>query len=241
MTEEMNNNGKMNGMKILTAILVIVVVAGLLTQFIYSSMNDDEDQQDLGYTRFDNDRLSQDINNLPYENLSEEEKAGLLFMREEEKLARDVYLALFDVWSRNIFENIAESEDTHTGSIKLLIDKYSLSDPFIDERGIFNNSVLQGLYDSLVGNGSKSYLDAVMVGAEIEELDIKDIKTYLNQSDNADIEIVYENLLMGSRNHLRSFVSNIEKEDAEYDPVHITEEEFLAIINSEMESNKYRK
>ena len=170
MIEEMNNNGKMNGMKILIAVLAIIIVAGLLTQFIYLSMNDGQDPQDLGYTRFDNDTMSRDINDLPYENLSEEEEAGILFMREEEKLARDVYLTLFDAWSKNIFKNIAESENTHTTSIKLLIDKYSLSDPFTEERGTFNNSILQDLYDSLVENGSRSYLDALMVGDAVTDL-----------------------------------------------------------------------
>ena len=42
--------------------------------------------------------------------LPDSETVTLKFMREEEKLARDVYLYLFDVWGQWIFENIAASE-----------------------------------------------------------------------------------------------------------------------------------
>ena len=41
--------------------------------------------------------------------LTDAEIAGLKFMREEEKLARDAYLELFDAWGLVVFENIADS------------------------------------------------------------------------------------------------------------------------------------
>ena len=42
--------------------------------------------------------------------LTETDIAGLVFMREEEKLARDVYLTMSDRWGAPVFENIAASE-----------------------------------------------------------------------------------------------------------------------------------
>ena len=72
--------------------------------------------------------------------LSEEEAEGLIFMREEEKLARDVYLTLFDVWGLQIFENIAAAESRHTASVLDLIDQYGLDDPVVDDSiGAFTN------------------------------------------------------------------------------------------------------
>jgi len=49
--------------------------------------------------------------------LTEVEIEGLLFMREEEKLAGDVYRYFYDLWGNNIFQNIARSEDTHTNAV----------------------------------------------------------------------------------------------------------------------------
>ena len=65
------------------------------------------------------------LNPIPADELSPVEIEGILFMREEEKLARDVYLKLYDRWELPIFRNIANSEATHMEAIKTLIDRYS--------------------------------------------------------------------------------------------------------------------
>jgi hypothetical protein len=54
--------------------------------------------------------------------LSEEEFSALLYMREEEKLARDVYLTLGAHWSLPIFQNIGQSEQAHMDAVKVLLD-----------------------------------------------------------------------------------------------------------------------
>ncbi len=64
--------------------------------------------------------------------LTAAEEEGLLFMREEEKLARDVYLVLFDKWGLRVFENIAESEQRHMDAVLYLLGKYGLDDPARD-------------------------------------------------------------------------------------------------------------
>jgi len=158
-------------------------------------------------------------------------------MREEEKLARDVYLRLYDLWNINIFKNIAASEQTHTDAIKALLDSYSLDDPMSnDENGVFANDDLQALYNQLVDQGSQSLEDALKVGAAVEEIDILDLEKYIAQTDNADIQMVYENLLKGSRNHLRSFAETIQKQTgATYQPQYLPEDEYQAIVGSEIE------
>ena len=145
--------------------------------------------------------------------LSIEEEQGLIYLREEEKLAHDVYVSLYQTWGLNIFQNIANSEATHTAAIKTLLDRYGISDPVgSNPVGVFTNPDLQALYTRLVADGSKSLVDALKVGAAIEELDIKDLQTHLAETDNLEIELVYENLMRGSQNHLRAFTSTLERQ-----------------------------
>ena len=161
--------------------------------------------------------------------LSQTEADTLSFMREEEKLARDVYLQMIAEYGSKIFYNIAESEQTHMDAIKTLLDKYGLDDPAVPKFAVFNDTELQVLYDELVAQGDDSKLDALMVGALIEEVDIKDLQTAIDQTDKHDLERVYGNLMSGSKNHLRAFVSQIEllsgeNYEAQYLPQEVVEE-----------------
>jgi len=169
--------------------------------------------------------------------LSNQEKEDILHMREEEKLARDVYLTLYEKWNHRSFYNIAQSEQTHMDAVKLLIEKYGLEDPAEGKDvGEFTNPKFQELYNQLVEERSKSLVDAFKVGAMIEELDIADLKECLNATDKPDITIVYQNLMKGSRNHLRAFNWNLENLGATYEPQYISVEEYNQIVNSEMET-----
>lgn len=177
---------------------------------------------------------------LPLDDISETELHGLLFMREEEKLAHDVYVYLFAEWGATVFDKISQSEQTHTDAILTLLERYGITDPVGDNpEGIFVNQLLQDLYDDLISIGSSSLESALYVGAEIEEIDILDIQKYVDEVEgNEDIVIVYENLLKGSRNHLRSFIKVIEEQGFDYAQSHLTPEEYYAIINSPMETGK---
>jgi len=183
-----------------------------------------------------NDSLWQLIDSLPYEPLSDAELAALDFMREEEKLARDVYLELHNLWGNQIFSNIADSEQVHTDAVLHLIQKYDLIDPAENNlRGEFSDPNLQGLYDLLVAQGAASLLDALIVGATIEDLDIFDLHRQLAVVDNQDIVAVFENLQMGSRNHLRAFFRNLDNMNIVYTPIYISQQEYDDIVNSPME------
>ena len=177
------------------------------------------------------------IDNLPYEFLSDAELEALAFMREEEKLARDVYLRMYEIWDQRIFTNIANAEQTHMDAVLRLLEKYDLEDPASDTpQGVFTDPVLQGLYDMLVAQGSASLVDALIVGATIEDLDIFDLQRQLAVVDNQDIILVFENLTKGSRNHMRAFSSRLADLGVVYTPVYISQEEYDAIINSDTET-----
>lgn len=164
------------------------------------------------------------------------EKEGILLMREEEKLARDVYLALYDKWNLKIFYNIAQSEKTHMEAVKLLLERYGIEDPVGEDMvGTFENERLQILYDELVAKGSHSLAQALSASATVEELDIYDLKELLSKTDNDDIKIVYQNLLKGSRNHLRSFNIQLEKNGLTYKAQYLSQEEYDALAASSQE------
>lgn len=185
----------------------------------------------------DTQNLQSYIDSLPAAPLTEEEKNGLLYMVEEEKLAHDVYVKLYDKWGLQIFNNIAQSETTHIDTVRMLLQKYNLTDPTINEGvGEFQNPHLQELYNQLIEMGMQSEVDALKVGALIEELDIVDLQERIAQTNKVDIITVYENLMMGSRNHLRSFVSTLKNMGVTYEPQILSKEEYEEIISSPMET-----
>jgi hypothetical protein len=141
--------------------------------------------------------------------LTQAEADDLLFMREEEKLARDVYVTLYAEWGNQVFNTISQSEQRHMDAILSLLNKYGLTDPALDP-GKFAHQELQDLFDDLVAIGRETNLDALMVGALVEEVDMKDIVAAMDRTDKTDILNVYGNLLAGSVNHLNAFVKNIE-------------------------------
>lgn len=171
--------------------------------------------------------------------LSQDEVDGLLFMREEEKLARDSYITLGGQWVLVIFDNIAVSEQSHMDAVKKLIDKYELPDPVIPGVGEFTDGGLQELYDRLMAWGSQSLMDGLYVGAAIEETDMIAIQQAIDLADHNDIISTYETLMCGSRNHLRAFVRQIEANGGVYDPsdeyFENSDEFFLDIAYSPME------
>jgi hypothetical protein len=164
------------------------------------------------------------------------ETENLIYMREEEKLARDVYITLYEIWSLPVFDNIAASEETHTTQVEDMLDKYRVTDPVVDDTvGVFVDPHLASLYTTLVDQGSASSLAALYVGAAIEEIDMIDLQEAIDASDNADIRQLYENLMSGSRNHLRAFVGQIEDLGIVYEAQHLSQEEVDAIVDSPVE------
>ena len=138
--------------------------------------------------------------------ISAEENLGLAYMREEEKLARDVYITFYAMYDNKVFNNISKSEQQHMDAVLTLLEKYNIEDPALEDVGLFTNEILQQLYTDLIAQGSESEIDALLVGATIEDLDIKDLADFTLETDDADIIQVYNSLACGSRNHMRAFI-----------------------------------
>ncbi len=164
--------------------------------------------------------------------LTEAEIEGIRFMREEEKVARDVYIYLYEIYPLRPFLNISKSEQAHMDAIKYLIDIYDLEDPVGDNpEGVLQNEELQELYDALIEIGSTSREEALKVGALIEEVDIIDLQTELDSiAENEDVISVYTNLCRASEAHLRAFTGVLPLYGVEYVPVKLSQEEFDRIM-----------
>lgn len=167
--------------------------------------------------------------------LTVQEQQDLLFLREEEKLARDVYLYSFDLYGDVIFNNIASSEQQHMDQVLTLLDAYGLEDPASLERGVFKDKVLQDLYNDLTTASEVSLSKALTAGATIEDLDINDIAFFESQTENADLLNLYDQLKCGSRNHLRSYTDRLDMLGVDYVVQYLSFEEYDAILGSERE------
>lgn len=179
------------------------------------------------------DRLVEPSRRLAVSDLTAEEAAALRFMREEEKLAHDVYTVLHDAWGLQVFANIALSETAHTEAILGLLLKYGLDDPAAGRPvGSFEDPALQALYERLVAAGRVDAVEALKVGALIEETDIRDIDEKKSLTDNADILQVYDNLLCGSGNHLRAFNEQLLARGVQYVPQVISQAQWDAVATA---------
>ncbi len=213
---------------------LIILFAGVL---LFSSCEKggllEEDQGNLSQSL---SAIEATVSSLPVEPLDSAEKQRIIFIREEEKLAYDVYQAMFDKYGVKIFQNIPNSELSHMEAMLTIITKYQLVDPMDkNPRGVFANADLQSLYNALVSQGNGSVLAAYQVGAKIEELDIFDLNKSIAVTNNQDIKLVYDFLNKGSRNHLRSFFKNLTNAGGTYTPVFITQAEFDAIVTTPTE------
>lgn len=181
--------------------------------------------------------------------LSHQEEHHLLFMREEEKLARDVYDQLFIDYGNLIFDNISNSEQNHMDAMKVLLDRYGLEDPILAP-GVFADPSLNELWDALMSVADEGPVWALVVGAWIEETDIIDIQVAIEETGHEDINSTYESLMCGSRNHLRAFISQLEAigitdfdefniplgyANPDYPEINLDSDEFWAIAHGQME------
>ncbi len=221
-------------------LVILLVIMSFLVTFAFAGCSSNSAQNNTTAPKTSENVSSNTANNSTNTNsstatstsLTQEEKDGLLYSVEEEKLARDVYLYLYNKWGLTVFKNISSAEQRHMDAVRGLLEKFNLPDPTVNEKqGVFKDQKIQKLYDELTAEGSKSAVDALIVGAKIEEIDMIDLNKELNATNNKDIKSVYENLIAGSENHLRAFVSNLKKYGVDYKPQFLSQEQFDEIIN----------
>lgn len=181
------------------------------------------------------DAVEDDFEDINESTLIEDaDKAALLFMLEEEKLARDTYIYLNNVWSINQFNNINKSEQTHMDAVENLLKQYNIAYTILP-MGEFENQSLQNHYNQFKIDGAVSKSNALQIGATIEDLDIVDLQNYITATNNTSLIAVFKNLECGSKNHLKSFVKSIDNAGDSYTPQFLTQTEYNAIITGSVE------
>lgn len=178
---------------------------------------------------------SDDDNDTQQITLSQTEINDLKVLREEEKLARDVYIYAYNIYGNDIFTNISQSEQQHMDKILVLLNTYNIEDPALPNVGEFTNQMLQNLYNDLTTQVDLSLIEALKVGATIEDLDINDIEDFESRTDKADILNTYDKLKCGSRNHMRNYYGQLVNNGIAYVAQFITASELTIIINSSNE------
>jgi hypothetical protein len=181
------------------------------------------------------------VDQLPLQEVDRTERADVVYLREGEKVARDVYMALHEKWGLKVFDNIEDSEQNHMDAVGHLLERNEIEDPVGDNgAGVFTNEDLQRLYLRLLLKGLQSRDDAITVGAIVEDKSVFDLQEMLKRTDNLDFKVVYESLLRGSRNHLRAFHRQLTKYDLTYTPNFITQDEYNEIVSTPAERQKRR-
>lgn len=163
--------------------------------------------------------------------LTEAEIEGLMEMREEEKLAHDIYFHFYSLYEHVIFNNISKSENAHANAVLHLLKGYDLGDPALAETGKFSNPLFNDLFEELTEKGEISLIEALKIGAFVEEYDIADLQKLLAEAQNEDVIRVYTHLLNGSENHLRAFTGVLTRMGETYTPSVISKEEYQDILN----------
>lgn len=200
---------------------IFILLLSISLSFLYACSDKNNDTGDIK-----NDTTNQ--------SLSEADIAALLFMLEEEKLARDTYVFINDLWSINQFANIQKSEQTHMDLVENLLVQNNIEYTILP-LGEYLDQDLQNLYNQFVINGAVSKANAFHIGATIEDLDIKDLQDYLDITTHPDLIAVFESLLCGSKNHLKSFVLGIENGGNIYTPQFLSQDEYEIIIQENRE------
>ncbi|HIP34154.1 MAG TPA: DUF2202 domain-containing protein [Bacteroidia bacterium] len=183
----------------------------------------------------DKDGHTVDFSKYKINELTESEKKAIIHMREEEKMARDIYRTLSKTTDSKVFVNIPISENKHMDVFHQLIDRYDLADPVIDEAniGTFTDPEFTKLFNTLVEKGKLSDKDAYEAGLMVEDLNMYNLLKYSSETEKADLKLAYDTLFKQSRHHMAAFNRQLEKVGGKYTPTYITMEQFEEAINSQ--------
>ncbi len=135
-------------------------------------------------------------------------KNSLSYMYDEERLAKEVYLAIYQRQPVQQLTKIASNaEGRHIDAVKDMAQRYGVATPY-QQAGRYQHAHIQSLYNQLYRKGIRSQRDALEVGCTVEVVDVNDLKKYIREAQNAnaqDVLEVYDFLLKGSYNHYWSF------------------------------------
>lgn len=164
--------------------------------------------------------------------INESERQDLLYLYQEEKMARDLYLGVLDRYDIIQFQNISVSEQTHMDAVAGLLHTYDIDILVADDRGLFTIPELQELYAVLSDRMETSLAGALATAALVEETDIADIREMKSRTSRGDILQVLERLECASGNHLGAFTTRLANEGVSYKPDVLSLEDYKSILQT---------
>jgi len=203
-------------------ILLLTTFLGLGTQSFAQMNGYGKNQQKQ---EMEHDSHTVDFTSLEKGILTQEEIDALIHMREEEKLARDIYTVLGETTPSAVFKNIPRSEQ--------ILDRYEIPDPVVDESsiGTFTDPFFTNLFIELKEKGQQSDKNAFEVGAMVEDLNMANLIKYGQATDKLDLKLAYDTLLKQSKNHMSAFVRQLDRLGYEFEPEYITSEQLsIAVV-----------
>jgi hypothetical protein len=170
-----------------------------------------------------------------FSQISQSDREALIYNMQEEKVANNFYTAMQSLYALNVFKNISKSETMHMKHVKTLLDNFGIDNPVsgrYEAAGSFMDAGLEKMYNDMISIGNISVTDALKESAKFEEMDIRDLKAFVESTENTSIESTLNKLINASGNHLRAFVRNLKTRGIEYSPQYLSQEEFNGIISS---------
>ncbi len=168
--------------------------------------------------------------------LSDAEKQDVTYLQESEKLERDLYAKFAQQYtSVPVFRNLAQIAGIYMTADNVILQRYNITNPELNDPGKFTNKKLQNLYNTFVDAGSTSLASALNAAATSEDMHIADLESALLRTDNADVKFIYRQELAFSRNSLRALSQTITAFGGTYSPTYLTKEYYNALIGSPVE------
>jgi hypothetical protein len=153
--------------------------------------------------------------------LTDAQKYTLAYMWNEEKLAKEIYLALYGVWEGQtvtLYNIATQSETRHIAAVEGLVEAYDINITNLDDYnesyseaelralapGEYAIPELQELYDTLYIEGSSSEQQALEVGCKVEVRDIADLNESIAIASGIDdLVSTFELLRLQSYQHYK--------------------------------------
>jgi hypothetical protein len=190
-------------MKYKKPLSTILVASAIITGCMGNGNSYNNAQRGYGYNQNNNS-----MKKYPSSSISSSVKSSLAYMYEEERLAKEVYLAIYQKQPIRQLSKIASNSETrHIEAVKDLAQKYGVKTS-LQQVGRYQNSHIQSLFNQLYHKGIRSKKDALEVGCIVEVTDINDLDRYISQAQRAgadDVLQTYDFLRKGSYNHYWAF------------------------------------
>ena len=212
-------------------ILSSIIAASFFLTACGSSGNDGNKNGNGGGNHGNKGNGGVDVNSYPTYSLTQQNKNDLAFMGNEERLAYNVYMNLYNYHNNNgneikqLYNISSGSEVKHIETVRDLVNKYNIkpedltvldsapvassttdqSDLPDDKYGVAH---IQTLYNDLMAKGESSVQDALEVGCMIEVTDINDLNPKIQNAIDSgakDLEDAFSFLRDGSYNHYWAF------------------------------------